>query len=339
MPDGGYAEPTAQDLHWAHTMAWLFAGENGGDLTSPQVPPATRIALEMCEERIAQSAATTISETIDDQTFVLPGDGRLRAVHGGAVLWALDLLATVKNGLAWAARPGILRQAHTCSCGVFQGSPPPSEPGESSESQRLRYAIWDAAAWAAGQNPRAAQEWVQHALTQPSPGPAQTIYDAASLLADTLDQGNTWTREDPSEADADVAMAQRTLYTLMDATRDREAGLKTAADALNALWHDDPARHYERRRILLHGTLLLLGGFLLDRARDVAFRFDEHGGGDLTDPAVRRAARGALFTFDKHLFANMRGTERVDESTYLLFVTEIIQVDNGFEWASRYAGR
>jgi hypothetical protein len=317
---GGEA-PAAADLHWAHTLAYLFVQERGGDLTNPVVHRAAQAALNTCAGRMTG----------------LHDAGRLDPATHTAVL---EHMTTVRGGFAWASRPGILKRAKRCTCGAFQGSPPPQPPSQSSPDQELQDTIRDVATWAARTNPQAAEEWIRDTLAQPGNFPDQMLYFAAGMLANTRVDGNTRATEpQPETGDADLDLAVRTFDTLVAAAGDpdRGSGQSAAADALNALRHADPARHDRRRQIVLQRTLTSLGDFLLDRAQTVARLFLEDGGGHLADPIVRQAAKGAADTFDKFIFANMRTTGRLDENTYLLFVTQIIGANGDFELASRYS--
>jgi hypothetical protein len=308
---------TEADLHRAHTITDLFIRENGGDITSPAANKAALTALKMCEPRLRE----------------LRGAGHLPEA---ACREALHHLATVKRGLKWAGRSGILAQARRCSCGVFQGpasAPPPSAP---SPDRKLRVMIRNVATWAAETNPQGADRLIQDTLAQSSPFPTQMIYFAAGMLADTLDDGNSWTGERQPEmtADIDLALAVRTFDTLVAAVRNSDH--ETAANVLDALRHPDPARHRRRHQILLQRILTALGDFLLDRARTVARRFRQEGGGELADPTVRRAAQGAVYAFDKFIFANMCTTERLDDSAYSRFATQLVKAHDDFDLAARY---
>jgi hypothetical protein len=310
--------PTAADLHWAHTLAYLFTLEGGGDLTNPAVHDAAQAALTLCENRMT----------------ALQGAGGLRPATHAEIL---HHLTTVRGAFSWASRPGVLAQAQRCTCGAFQG-PVSAEPKPPTPDRELQDAIRDAATWTAGANPQAAAEWIQGTVNRPGNAPDQMIYFAAGMLANTLDDGNPWTAgPHPETADDDLDLAVRTSDALVLAARDREGGKNTAADALNALRHADPDRHRRRRHIALHRILTSLGAFLLDRAHTVARVFHHNGGGDLADPAVQEAAQGAAYAFDKFVFANMRVTERLDEKTYLRFVTQVIGATEDFALASRYA--
>jgi hypothetical protein len=313
----GAATLTEADLHWAHTITHFFVRENGGDITDPAAHHAALAALTMCEPRLLYLGSAGL----------LPDAACREALHH---------LATIKRSLDWAGRPGVLAQARRCSCGVFRRLAPVPPPSPSWPDRELQVTIRNVATWAAETDPQAADELIQATLAQPGAFPTRMICFAAGMLADTLDDGNTWTGEWHPEVttDVDLDLAVRTFATLVAAARhsDRE----TAVDVLNALRHPDPARHHRRHQILLQRILTALGDFLVDRARAVARRFRQDGGGDLADPTVRQAAQGAVHTFDKFIFAHMRTTARLDGHTYLQFVTQIIKAHDEFELAARY---
>jgi hypothetical protein len=322
MP-GANDTPTPQDLHWAHTAAYLFVEEGGGDLTDRTVHHAAHAALDTCEARTADMR-------------------RAARLYSATSTALLEHLATVRNAFAWASMPGILLQARRCNCGIFQGpaTPRSNPPSPESTDQEMVEAIREVATWAAGRGPAEAEKWVDDTVARPGDVPDQMICLTVRMLAETVDQGNTWTPEQHAETvDSDTDLAAWAINALMAAARDRDrvSSQATAADTLTALRRGGPVRYRRCCRILLLRTLSLLGVYLLDRAHTVARQFLHNGGGYLANPTVRQAAQAALNTFDKFVFANMRTTGQMDEDTYLAFLTHvIINADKDFELASRY---
>ncbi|MFC7614421.1 hypothetical protein ACFQV2_13705 [Actinokineospora soli] len=154
--------PETVDLHWVHTLAYLFAGENGGDITDPTVNNAAQVGLKRCESFLND----------------LRGSARLRSDTHATLL---SHLSTVTRALHAAGRPGVLHQAQTCGCGTFKGRPPAQEPAPRQPDDEQQELIRDAAVAVAERDP-AADAWIDDALAQP--GPAQLLYYAACLLAD-----------------------------------------------------------------------------------------------------------------------------------------------------------
>lgn len=315
--------PTSRDLHWAHTLAYLFAEEEGGDLTDRTVQHAARAALDICEALVTDMRRAA----------------RLYSVTSTALL---EHLATVRDALAWASMPGILLQAKRCRCGAFQGPATPRSNPSAPEStdQEVLEAIREIATWAAGRGPAEAEKWVDDVVARPGDFPDQVICLTVRMLADTVDQGNTWTREQhPETVHSEADLAAWAINALMDAAQDRDRASSQAAatHALKALRRSGPARYRHCCRILLLRTLSLLGVHLLNRAHTAARQFLHNGGGYLANPTVHKAARATLNTFDKFVFANMRTTAQMDEDTYLAFLSHvIINAGKDFELASRY---
>ncbi|GAA4421010.1 hypothetical protein GCM10023148_21280 [Actinokineospora soli] len=301
--------PETVDLHWVHTLAYLFAGENGGDITDPTVNNAAQVGLKRCESFLND----------------LRGSARLRSDTHATLL---SHLSTVTRALHAAGRPGVLHQAQTCGCGTFKGRPPAQEPAPRQPDDEQQELIRDAAVAVAERDP-AADAWIDDALAQP--GPAQLLYYAACLLADFT------TTADGPVGSPDEHLAATTLNTLLTAAPNQDT--TTAAQALNGLHDADPARHRHRHRLVVARTLAARGGILLTRATAVSRAFHADGGGHLTHPATRRAAEGAMKTFDKFIYANCRVTGVLDEDTYLQILTRMIGVERDFALAARYAPR
>ena len=304
------ATPETVDLHWVHTLAYLFAGENGGDLTDPVVNNAAQVGLKRCESFLSD----------------LRRAARLRSDTHAALL---SHLATVTGALQAAGRPGVLQQAQTCGCGTFKGRPPAPEPAPPKQSDsELQDMIRDAAVAAAEGDP-AADDWIDDALSWTGITPEQLLYYAACVLA-----ALTTTADGPIDS-PDEHLAATTLSTVLTAARKKDT--TTAANALNGLHDADPARHRHRQRLVLRRTLTTLGALLLSRATAVTRAFHDDGGGQLTNPVARRAAEGAMKTYDKFIYANCRVTGVLDEDTYLHILTCMISVENDFALAVRYA--
>ncbi|OLF07392.1 hypothetical protein BLA60_27905 [Actinophytocola xinjiangensis] len=300
--------------HWVHTLAYLFAAENGGDITDPVVNNAALAALSRCESLLADLR-------------------RSARLHSATHTTVVSHLATVTQALAAASRPGVLRQAHTCACGAFRGQPPAQADAPKSPDYELQEMVRDAGVLAAEGDP-AADECISNGLTWTTITPNQLIYFAAAMLAA---KNAPATDRHADHPDSDERLATSILATLLPAARDRATG--TAEHALAALHHPDPVRLRRRQHILLRRILTTLGGLVLDQAAAVERGFREAGGGQLTDPAVRQAAVAALKTFDKFIYANCRVTGVLDEDTYLLIVTQSLTAEHDFEQASRYASR